>query len=1134
MSDDQNDKSGGWFGNPLPIVMVVLLAGGLLVKNVPLESARPTDPERIQFVPTTQQDVEARLWQDPFAAVEKHKKSSEIAGTLPKNTLMMLFEPTSPNTSFASHRLENLKNQIQRLNEKSEDVTVVAVSVFGSPYAEEAEIRRRSRFAVISALGFHAYHPQFSDAIGYFRINPSNREPNHDKKTKPYDDDVPYEWFEKQDRDTDKKSYVLVLWLKDEKLTDKPLSTLRDLFSQLTPPQQPSKDSFNVKLIGPRGSAGLNALVDQLKQKPLSLLNDINDVEVYSPSATISNCDLLNQKGSQPKWDCFKDPPSLLGEKALSIVRTTGTDDVLAAALLWELWLRGVNRDLGYVDPWWDRIWPTLEKWFGQNPTESRRKCDDGLVLIGERDTIYGRTLLRYLTDGFSGRCGREKQVRTFSYLRGLDGVLADADKSSSKTPPKDDSSKAKDLREQLEDAPPEHAEGRNQLDYLRRLADEIDRLDDDKSFAENGVKAIGLVGSDLYDKLLILQALRSRFKSKIFFTTDLDARYLHVDQKDWTRNLVVASNFGLSLRPALQHSTLPFRDSYQTATYLATLMALEQYQPYDWTLGIEDRLRPGLQLPRQILESYLTATRFIPPMALPKDWTEKMKDWMRPQIFEIGRTEAVHLASPSIERLSQWIGSPYKDIADTAKDTKCTSDLAKCENIEPNWPSRSLSLDHLSEILIMLCLGIILVALANRHVNETVRAAFAAPSPNRDAAWTILYAVIGTVVVVFIIVVIVWTLMDNSLVQGIGEPFVWFEGVSVWPSLVVRFVGLVTMLSLWYAFLKMIQQKEKPDKDFKIALPKIRKLNRSKMSAWLNGPHLKLALFDEAGNAEASSVVTKESTEKKIFDITTLWQNYLLATSWREMAGWIFSSMLLVGGLGVAAYFVFGKASFPHRGQLVVTLHTILVLFNGPLLWLVIFWVGYETRACSRFIETLIGARSLWPPVLLDHEEASTGVPSAHLDDYLDFKLIVHATQRIHWLIYLPFVGILFLVLSRSNFFDTMDFPLALVFVTGLALTYALYSAVLLRKSAEAARARALKNYETRLLTQTRATDSQPPFMMASPVSAEQIKILMERIRGTREGAFAPFAQQPALQALLLPFGGYGSVQIIEYLFKL
>ena len=74
-----------------------------------------------------------------------------------------------------------------------------------------------------------------------------------------------------------------------------------------------------------------------------------------------------------------------------------------------------------------------------------------------------------------------------------------------------------------------------------------------DKIFAKHGVKAIGLVGSDLYDKLLILQALRNRFKTKIFFTTDLDARYLHADQKDWTRNLVVASNFGFSLNPQLQ-----------------------------------------------------------------------------------------------------------------------------------------------------------------------------------------------------------------------------------------------------------------------------------------------------------------------------------------------------------------------------------------------------------------------------------------------------------------------------------------------------------------------------------------------------------------------------------------------------
>ncbi len=133
-----------------------------------------------------------------------------------------------------------------------------------------------------------------------------------------------------------------------------------------------------------------------------------------------------------------------------------------------------------------------------------------------------------------------------------------------------------------------------------------------------------------------------------------------------------------------------------------------------------------------------------------------------------------------------------------------------------------------------------------------------------------------------------------------------------------------------------------------------------------------------------------------------------------------------------------------------------------------------------------------------------------------------MRATQRIHWLIYLPFIAILFMVISRSNLFDAMDFPPALLFVIGLALAYALHSARLLYKVAKAMRTKALENYEN-----LRSSQTWPP------INAEEINLLMERIRNTHEGTFAPFAQQPALQALLLPFGGYCSIQIIEYLFK-
>jgi TRAP-type C4-dicarboxylate transport system permease small subunit len=1094
-----NENTGNLLANPLPIVMVVLLAAGVLIKQVPLQSARPSDPERVKFVPAAQQDVEARLWQDPFAAVEKHEGRSGPTTHIPKA----------------------LRTLIENKSKPDGKVKVIGVSVFGGSYSEAAESRRRTRFAVLSALGFHGYSPANADAIGYFRIklpgstkgvtwpDPSSVGLDFNLvgpagsrmlaelvggKSEPDSVDltVPYEWFERRQSSSNERtepSDVLVLWLNEDKLTTGSLIKLRSLIARLTPAQASSR---------PKPLNG--------SKQNVSAPARTNTPKMFVPSATISVCDLAAsmpvkngssiQKMAGPTWNCFMENPPLLNELTnLPIVRTIGTDDVLAAGLLWELWQRGVNRNLGYKDNWWKRKWDQLVK--GQDPATFPRQCADGLVLIREWDSQYGRALSGNLSAGFSARCkvagDPAPPVRWFTYLRGLDGMLPDIDKSSANAPRKDDSGKSKDLRAQLEDAPPEHAEGRSQYDYLRRLGDEIARLDSDARFAANGVKAIGIVGFDVYDKLLILQALRSRFTDKIFFTTDLDARYLHADQKEWARNLVVASNFDLSLRPALQRSTLPFRDGYQTATYVAALMALE---------------------------------------ANPPNWTEKMNDWLRPQLFEIGRTEAVHLASPSVPDLKKWIESNYLDgSALPTVHAKCNGSWATCKDIEPERPLRDLPLKHLLAIISMIILGTLSLALVSRHIQQTVYDALNSTKPEEARAaklWLIgaaalLFTVIATVVGIN------WA-MSASFAQG-GEPFVWLEGVSVWPSLVLRFAGLITMIVLVIAFrISMRRQAQLTSERFDLPMPRTWKLARSRWSAVRNGPHLDLASFGPEGKANPKRAGAPVK-------IASLWQNYLRATGWREMWGWIFTSTAIVFLLGFAPFYFFGMPSFPRRGQLVETLYLILAILNMPFPWLVIFWVGYETRACARFIAILSDVPSVWPTSLLDREEVKTGVPRAHLDDHLDFQLIVLVTRRIHWLIYLPFVFLLFLVLARSSLFDAMDFPLTLIFVTGLALAYAVYTAVLLRRSAEAARAKALAHYDARLLAQARPKDS-PPSATAdaaaakpTPISAEQIKLLMERIRSTREGAFAPFTQQPALQALLLPFGGYGGVQLVEYL---
>ena len=119
--------------------------------------------------------------------------------------------------------------------------------------------------------------------------------------------------------------------------------------------------------------------------------------------------------------------------------------------------------------------------------------------------------------------------------------------------------------------------EGRGQLDYVLRLAAALKEEE-----AKNGeeFRAIGVLGSDVYDKLLILQALRPTFPRAIFFTTDLNARLAYPAQWLSTRNLIIASHFGLELQSALQTPIPPFRDSYQTSLFYSALWALEHFVP--------------------------------------------------------------------------------------------------------------------------------------------------------------------------------------------------------------------------------------------------------------------------------------------------------------------------------------------------------------------------------------------------------------------------------------------------------------------------------------------------------------------------------------------------------------------------
>lgn len=1069
MSGD-NDKN--FFVNPFPILMVALLAAGVFVGPSELRSGRPADPERARFVPTTDQDVEARLWQDPLAAVEAAAEAKKG----PDGS-----QPAATNESDAGrYGLIRIRKRIARMLENEDRITILAVTAFGASYTQAAENRRRSRFAVISALGYQRYQPWRPDALGYVSFDlpksadaagePSYKNPilvsaHTDGNNYQYSQDnrlvvrAAYEWFTRtpsQDKtEHDELDNVLIIWLNEDVISSDPQFYLKKLHDSLVCDDDlcNKHQSITFRLIGPNASDTLAYLIrDRAKHDSATNLKNNNALfDVFSPSATMSVKDLYKLARVT-----YSGSSTTLAD--LSIVRTTDTDDHLAQTLIKELQLRGVGS-----------------------------RCEDGVILVREADTNYSTTLASHLRNSFCPSAADNTVIHEFAYLRGIDGALPGTDKQAAPASQKDDADKSKDLRSQFESVRPEYAEGRNQSDYLRRLADQIVQLDHDPNFAKNGIKAIGIVGNDVYDKLLILKALRAQLPDKIFFTTDLDARYLHTDQKKAARNLIVASNFDLTLHPKLQGSTLPFRDTYQTATYLATLMALETQ--------------------------------------CSRCWSDKVAQWVRPQLFEIGRTQAIPL-SPLIENNDCHI-IPSSD------DNRKIFSWTECQDIDPIRPSSLPSFTQKTGVLLVAIVAgsILLLTLTLQSVRY----------------WASLPIIKRVLPYIFIIVLlmigvscIIYNKINYSLEQGVGEPFFWLEGVSVWPSVILRFSGIAITILL-AAFLKIKNDMQASEIDVCFGL-KMREIQHSKerdhhpvTSQWIlkqnlwkwlwRGPHIDVTSFH----------IYAEKSERRSAAISTLWRYYIYSTGWRTALPWVGASVLLMSLIGTAIVATLGPPSFPGRGDLVWWLNIISILLSILTVWFTVFWVVYETRACAGFINILSDMEEVQTGWAKSCKEIDKGVPiSPYRDAYLAFRLIVRTTQRVQRLIYLPFLSILFMVAARSSLFDALNFPLSLIVLNVVAAGYALSSAIRLRSGAKAAKENIIEQIENLRFAAPNASATNAAAASASQQpTAEQIDLGLQRIRATREGAFAPLTEQPVLQAFLLPFGGYGGLQLIESLFS-
>jgi hypothetical protein len=1077
------DQSSSPLGLPptLWVVLVVGLAGAFAVNHRGFQDARPPDAGIPAYRHTTSndEDVEAREWEDPFTAVAVARRTHAHA------------QPNVPEKSDQTTPAAAPEEPIHDLSRLLEDVRahphdrllVLGAMVPGAPYADDIENRRRTRYAVLAGLSSSGYAPDDNDHIGYTSLALPPGTAGHDIAA--------YEWFHSElPPNAGEHPRVLVLWLDQDNFRDAPLHRFSGIVDFIAPAEAGAGTVTNV-ILGPADSDGLTAMSSELEKGCDSLSKSGRPIPIYSPRATAVDwwivSDAVKQRysdtESDPRADHFNDRC-----EHVHLYRTVATDLAVLRSLYGELQYRGI-------------------------------RSVSEIALITERDTLYARLISRYFNgcDGtaasgpeftVTGELDRSRPL-CFTYLRGLDGLAPSVPDSTGSSVSQEAKTGAAAGAAGQAPAAPETATGRRQLDYLRRLTLQLASQRDDPSCrwisqalylgdqagtasrCARRIKAIGIVGGDVYDKLMALQALRSAFPRYIFFTTDLDARLTDEQNLSWTRELVVGSSLGLSLRPDIQGSIPPFRDSYQTATYYSTRRALQEpIEKHDGSEAVID----------------LT-------------WTH------RPHVFEIGRTQAFDLTVDRDVRLP------------CDKSLNCRS-IAESRS-PPLWSTGSAGSSLMVAAVAML-IGLVIaaVAMGDRWVLQLAAPLYSRAHTAQDRRKLLTAAFVLAAIALSSIWG--WASLVHTLNNGdkrIPAPI--FSGTSHWAASMFEALSILTVVTLVIrGQRKLHDNAEKMFSEFHFPTPGD-KLIESYVD-WLRSPttggrrrwkeRLWLPLRRLSGN-KADPLPANELSA-----LENLLAQYLYRGRWqarlRRVAFITLVASLLVLVLEyMLMVFEFNLGVSFVRGFALIDTHYVergiedgISLLNLLSVQFLIFWVADAMLLTRSFALALKDDKPHWPDTVIAHQMKNLGLSQAWTELWLDLRLIAWRTGMVASLIWYPSLMIAAMAVAALTVefgeFGFASNPLALLISTG----YVVCAGVMLRRIAEAWRSDVLFRLEDAKLEALRPANRDI-------VNVDQLDRLSERVKSLSDGAFAPYSQQPMVRAVFVPALTYGATAGLQYL---
>ena len=988
MADNDKPKFDIPWGTLLPLLAVL---AGVVAQYKPLVSTRPTVPSEKTIPVVAAQDVDARLWQDPFSVAEKQKSVLDAqidTGVVKKG-------------AAESHSVCALVEFLRkRARQNPERVVVLAVMVDAGPYSEQAESRLRARPAVLEALSESGFVPLDGEHIGFVTADwPPADDPSGAPQIDrglllPWEECIAMRDLARVHPQHTRR--LILLWLPAASFNPNPLRRIANIIDQLA---DDVRDKIDIKLIGPANSTGLQSMIRELlrlKSLRADVPETLKDISIISPLATASDDTLLFQPTPAGGGTDIRPASSgttvqmFLKEAGLTFFRTVATDEVILKELIAELARRRV---------------PVVQQ---TTPDGSPVPKLAHVVILSEWDTPYGRSLSTIFAAQASGRSINEiiKQphdwpewVHPYRYLRGIDGQLpGDQAKESQR-----DQTQKTQLGQNT--VAIEATEGLNQSDYLRRLARQM-KEDNARLQREegSGIRAIGLLGQDIYDKLMILRALRPQFPNAVFFTNNYDAHFERRDDWGDTHNLIIASPFGSALPETYIEGMHipPFRDTNQTSMYVGTLVATgrmtkEEADFLSWQPRIFEVSRHGAY---DLSEPWYLAG---------KNLSVSNKTWFRDWLFAPGVIWLLVTGALALLAIVAWIS------------VTIASPTLKGGGTTPQRLRRVFA----STTFCLVCgvpLIVFLVAMFAQYKSADI-AQYELGSPSD------------------------YLTKLGVIAHVAQEPLAFFSGISIWPSEMLRLIAL--MLAIHFMVKAgidlRVNERELGQRFSLDPLPK---------KTPFRWHHFGLGL--EQWRMTRSD---KSGTEPE-FSAQEAWHAYLCRNKfWPRFIriGVLFTLYFLFSFIVLR---LFPPPLPPARGEFAFQFDKVVIIATAIGMMILSFYVVDAIQLNSNFIRMFARVVTKWGAVV-EKSWRSPPLSEEELSAYNEIFFVADRTQVVARLIWYPLVVLTLMIVARLSFFDNWTWSPGLLAIYGINACWAVGSAILLRRAAEQLRDATLSNLQ-------------------------------------------------------------------------